>query len=98
MDECMCGKPPYLLHNLVRETSYSYDAARRLTAADFDGDTVAYAYDAAGNRTTLTLPGDLEVVYHYDARGRLVRLADWDGQASDFFYDGAARAHAPQHR
>ena len=70
-----------------------YDAINRLLQADYDSGTTVYTYgcDPAGSRTKLTLPGDLEVVYHYDARGRLVRLADWDGQASDFFYDNAGR-------
>ncbi len=82
----------------VRETSYSYDAARRLVAVGFDtdgdgtlDDTVSYAYDAGGLRTTLTLSGNLSVTYIYDARGQLVGLTDWDDQPVRYAYDQAGR-------
>lgn len=82
----------------VRETNYSYDQARRLTSVGFDEDgsgtveqTVSYEYDAGGLRTKLTLPGDLDITYVYDAKGQLVSLSDWDNQATRFAYDNVRR-------
>ena len=82
----------------IRKTSYRYDTARRLTQVEFDTDgddntdeTVSYAYDLRGNRTRLTLPGELTITYRYDAKGQLVGLTDWDGQTSDFFHDKVGR-------
>jgi len=87
--------------SLVRETFYSYDAARRLNQVDFDTDgdeaieqTVTYEYDAGSLRTKMTLPGSLEIVYQYDAQGRLISLEDWDNQQSDYRYDEAGRLKA----
>ena len=81
-----------------RETTYNYDELHRITSIDFDTDgngtsneTVAYAYDAGGLRTKLTLPGSLDVTYTYDARGRLISLEDWDGQVSQMLHDLADR-------
>ncbi|MEO8611410.1 MAG: RHS repeat-associated core domain-containing protein [Chloroflexota bacterium] len=83
---------------LSRETHFSYDAMRRMAAAEFDtdGDTVAeegvsYAYDVAGQRTLLTLPGNLHITYAYDERGRLIALKDWDHQETAFEYDEVSR-------
>ncbi len=82
---------------LVRETTYSHDAARRLTSVGFDhngggiDETVSYQYDAAGLRTRMTLPGGLDVTYQYDTRGRLIGLTDWDAQATAFTYDAGGR-------
>ena len=58
----------------IRETTYSYDDARRLTSVGFDNDgggavdeTVSYEYDAGGRRTKMTLPGSQDITYTYDA-------------------------------
>jgi RHS repeat-associated protein len=87
----------------VRETSYSYDRVRRLSAVAFDTDgdsnaeqTVAYAYDAGGRRTRLTLPGGRDVHYQYDAKGQLIGLTDWDDQATEYDYDSAGRLIAAE--
>lgn len=78
----------------VRETTFTYDDLRRVTAVDFDTDgsgsvdeSVSYEYDAAGLKTKMTLPGSLEITYDYDANGRLIGMTDWDAQASQFGYD-----------
>ena len=83
---------------LSRETHFSYDAMRRMAAVEFDtdGDTVidesvSYAYDVAGQRTLLTLPGNLHITYAYDERGRLIALKDWDHQETAFEYDEVGR-------
>jgi RHS repeat-associated protein len=84
--------------NTVRATQYSYDKAQRLTQVDFDTDgdsvveqSVSYTYDAGGQRTTMTLPGDLTVTYRYDEKGQLVSLTDWDAQEVRYAYDQAGR-------
>lgn len=82
----------------VRETTFTYDDLRRVTAVDFDTDgngsveeSVAYEYDAAGLKTKMTLPGSLEITYDYDANGQLIGMTDWDAQASSFGYDLSGR-------
>jgi RHS repeat-associated protein len=82
----------------VRTTHYAHDRLQRLTQVAFDSDgdgttdqTVSYAYDAGGLRTTLTLPGEVSITYQYDAAGRLASLTDWDGQVTTFGYDQAGR-------
>lgn len=87
----------------VRVTGYAYDDLRRLTQVDFDTDgdsnvdeTVRYAYDLAGHRTQLTLPGDLSVSYVYDVKGRLISLTDWDGHITTLTHDPANRLVAAE--
>ena len=74
-----------------RITGYEYDQARRVKRAKFNADgiggwdeEVAYEYDLGGQRTRLTLPGNLSVTYTYDLKGRLVSLTDWDGHQTPF--------------
>ena len=85
----------------VRNTTYAFDQARRLTAVNLDvrGDgstiqTVSYQYDAGGLRTQLTMPDGKTVSYTYDARGQLVGLSDWNAQAVRYDYDNAGRLSA----
>ncbi|MDO4299815.1 MAG: RHS repeat-associated core domain-containing protein [Clostridia bacterium] len=60
-------------------TAYSYDGAGRLTRESFtaNGKTVnmAYAYDSAGNRSSLTVTGGESYVtsYTYDRNNRLLK-------------------------
>lgn len=84
--------------HLIRETNFGYDAVQRLTSVGYDTDgngtseeTVAYTYDAGGLRTKLVLPGTLNVIYTYDARGQLASLKDWDNQTTTFAYDNVGR-------
>jgi len=39
-----------------------------------------YAYDAVGNRTSLTYPNGKVVSYQYDALNRLSHVTDWAGR------------------
>ena len=90
--------------NTIRSTTYGYDDLRRLSSAQFvaynglvvvSDETVSYEYDAAGQRTRLTLPGGSDSIqYLYDERGQLVQLTDWDGQITDFLYDDVGRHRA----
>jgi RHS repeat-associated protein/uncharacterized repeat protein (TIGR01451 family) len=90
-------------------TTWTYDDASRLireTVADGTGTTVselAYAYDQAGNRTSMTANGvttayqynELDQLtsagtaqYTYDTRGNLVRVTDGTGSIA-YGYDAA---------
>lgn len=77
----------------VTET-YSYDVAGQLTrfarrGGGRDADEVALAYDAVGNRTSLTRAGE-QTRYTYDAADQLTRI---DAGRADLRYrhDGAGR-------
>jgi len=69
-----------------RTIDYTYDALNRLTQAAYsDGDTVGYAYDPMGNRTSMTANGTT-TTYTYDAADRLLSAADttftWDNNGN----------------
>ncbi|GEM_PF-898598 len=81
----------------MREKTYGYDELGRLTSVGFDTDgsgtpdeTVSYAYDVGGNRTSLTLDGQT-IAYSYDEKGRLISMTDWDSNVSTFAYDNVNR-------
>ncbi|HEX2831379.1 MAG TPA: Ig-like domain-containing protein [Thermoanaerobaculia bacterium] len=92
-------------------TSWTYDDAYRLireTVANASGTTIselAYAYDQAGNRTSMTANGVTTLYqynqldqltaagsaqYTYDARGNLVKITDGSGTTT-YTYDPANR-------
>jgi RHS repeat-associated protein len=54
------------------------------TPADY---TWTYAYDEAGNRTSVTDPLANEVEYGYDAVNNLTQVEDQGGNATDYTYD-----------
>ncbi len=65
---------------LTRTLAYSYDRLHRLTAASYPSaglgqpaQSYAYAYDAAGNRTSQTING-VVTTYQYDAANRLTNV------------------------
>jgi len=65
--------------------SYSYDEINRvISATDFFGKTIAYGYDKAGNRTSLTYPGNKTIQYVYDVADRLKSLTDWLNKTSTY--------------
>ena len=67
-----------------------FDALNRLVRRrDSNGWAVGYAYDAAGNLTTLTYPDGDQVHYAYDALGRLVEVTDWLRRKTVYHYDAA---------
>jgi len=85
---------------LCRDTFYHFDTARRLTQVELDkdgsgpiGETFTHQYDVSGLRTklTMTYPGDREILYTYDPKGRMVTLTDYDNQTSTFAYDAVNR-------
>lgn len=69
-------------------TSYTFDAAGHLTSQkDGSGSTVGYAYDGAGNATSLTYPNGKTVTRAFDAAGQLTGVTDWLGHTTTFGYD-----------
>jgi RHS repeat-associated protein len=75
-------------------TSYDYDVRDRLASLTYpDGRSLAYSYDANGNRTTMTatIPGATPIVlsttYTYDDANRLDLVTDTAGRVYDHGYD-----------
>lgn len=71
---------------------YEYDSRNRLISeTQPDGTVLAYGYDSAGNKTSLTTTyknGDIRSEsYAYDALNRLVSVTDNASQTTTFTYD-----------
>ncbi|MEZ4617255.1 MAG: RHS repeat-associated core domain-containing protein [Caldilineaceae bacterium] len=58
----------------------------RATAVAPQG-TVAYTYDAAGQRSTMTLPNNRTVSYTYHPTGNVATVTDWLGGVQTFSYN-----------
>jgi RHS repeat-associated protein len=70
----------------------TYDLDGRMTSiTDGSGNAIGYAFDSAGNVTSLTYPNGQAVVYGYDAANRMVSVTDWAGRKTSYGYDGAGR-------
>src|SRR5260370_1376293 len=67
-------------------TGYSYDAEPRVATAAAPQRTVGYTCDAAGNRTSMSLPVRGSIGYVYDAANQLTKLTDWASQSFTFTY------------
>jgi YD repeat-containing protein len=66
------------------------DSLNRLVSyTDSFGNQVAYTYDAAGQLTSMTLPGGNTVTYQYDHAHRLSQVSDWLGNFALYRYDAA---------
>src|SRR6185312_6785394 len=75
-------------------TSYGYDARDRVTSVTLpEGWTLAYTYDAAGNRATVTSQYGTEAAkttaYVYDSANRLQKVTSPEGEVTTFTYDAA---------
>jgi len=76
-----------------RVTTYVYDPLGRLVEADYStGEQFEYAYDAVGNRETLTVAHESRVThYEYDHANRLTKVGDttytWD-ERGNLTHDG----------
>ncbi len=68
-------------------TSYEYDIRDRLVKqTDPDSRSLSYAYDAAGNRVSLTIPSGT-TSFTFDALNRLATVTDPDGGVTSYTYD-----------
>ena len=62
---------------------------RLVNYTDSFGNQIAYTYDAAGQLTSMTLPGGNTVTYQYDHAHRLSKVSDWLGNFALYRYDAA---------
>jgi RHS repeat-associated protein len=78
--------------NQAGTVGLTYDNRGRLSSeTDVFGHVKGYAYDAAGNRTALTLDSNPFTGYAYDNANRLTTLTDADSYEFTFGYDAADR-------
>jgi len=71
-------------------TSFELDTLKRIIAVnDHKGNKVAYTYDPAGNKTSISYPDNTTAKYAYDALNRLTAVSDGDGQKTLFDYSPA---------
>ena len=86
------------ISNSVAASTFSYDAANQLLSENIaingltGPKTVAYTYDADGNRATLTDPAGSVIAYGYTGRGQVAAInADGPPPLATFVYDLAGR-------
>lgn len=77
---------------------FAYDNIGRLTQTTTNYSflsghtyTASYAYDAAGNRTSMTDPANGVSNYSYDSLNRLTGLTDFNSNSFGFSYDALSR-------
>jgi RHS repeat-associated protein len=69
--------------------SINWTSDRRVAAERVNDFSIAYEYDAVGNRTRLTTSAGREIHYEWDARNRLLRIVDSAVGTYAFEYDAA---------
>ena len=87
------------ISNSVATSAFSYDSSNQMlsesiTISGLTGaKTVAYTYDADGNRASLTDPSGSVIAYSYTARGQVASIvADGPPPLATFAYDIAGRS------
>ncbi len=82
--------------NSVAASTFAYDVANQLLSESITinglsgAKTVAYTYDADGNRATLTDPNGSVITYSYTGRGQVASIvADGPPPMASFTYDAA---------
>jgi RHS repeat-associated protein len=80
------------------QVSYSYDNADRLTGISQGSTNLSFGYDAAGRRTSATLPGGITATYTRDAASQLTGITYASGATTlgtiTYGYDLAGRVVA----
>ena len=77
------------------QVAFDFSGSRRdslnrlVNYTDSFGNQIAYTYDAAGQLTSMTLPGGNTVTYQYDHAHRLSKVSDWLGNFALYRYDAA---------
>jgi YD repeat-containing protein len=75
------------------EMSFTPDLLGRIQeAADHNNNTVAYEYDALGNRTLASCPDNTAAGFAYDPAGRLVSAEDFQEGATSYEYETGGKA------
>ena len=66
------------------------DSLNRLsTYTDSNGNQLTYTYNAAGQLSSIAMPGGKNVAYQYDHLHRLSKVSDWQGNFALYRYDAA---------
>ena len=68
-------------------TTLAYDVRNRLVTRTTDGATTRFAYDAAGNLTSITQPDNAQLLYTYDAAHRVTKVANNLGESINYTLD-----------
>src|SRR5262249_53710815 len=83
---------------LGNTTTNDYDGSGNLLrTTDPSGVVSAFAYDAAGNPTSITVGGGL-MTFEYDGAGHVTRQTDAAGTPADYTYDAAGNRRTPTTR
>ncbi len=75
------------------ELTLTYNVRGQATSESLNGRTIAYAYDALGQRTSRITPAGRTATWSYDAAGR-PSAVHADGHALEFGYDASGRETA----
>jgi RHS repeat-associated protein len=74
--------------NTTGTSVFEYDNVNRLKKyTDMFGNVVQYAYDIAGNKRSITYPGNHTVHYGYNNDNMLDSVIDWLGHITRYNYD-----------
>jgi len=83
------GLKQTLTDEVDNNTTYTYDAASRLTnVKDALGNNTGYGYDADSRRSSMTDANQNTTTYAYDARSRLQTVIYQDTTKDQYTYDG----------
>ncbi|OQC06797.1 MAG: putative deoxyribonuclease RhsA [Candidatus Hydrogenedentes bacterium ADurb.Bin101] len=82
------------------ELSYTYDALGRPVAMDAyeTGNSYGYAYNTAGQLSTITAPGNRQWGFNYDNAGQLSYYTWPNGQRTEYTYDDDGRLTGLVHK
>ena len=90
------GRPTALQPPGTAPIKLDYDAAGRIRSIDWNGQGVAYQYDAQGRLTQLTNPLGQTQSLKYDAAGRLIEQSDSHGNTQKLDWDTENRPLSKQ--